>query len=289
MRSEEHRRASSRSRPPGAPSTRSTPRRGRRSGQVAGADVGAERRVAARGAVLGRRRARRAVPTSLPSMKSRTVLPSHVPAALCHLPSQTLVGASAESGSSRLSRVADVERACRRWGPSRGRRKRPGTGSIPWPRGSRLFPGEPEPRNHAETVICCGSSSVESGIVTNSSPSKCRRGAPEEEALDPRRVVGVDARRRAELAVVAVARPVADDLALALVQRPVGAEREVVGGGRRAREASGRRGRRRLRRVAVRCLAHAAEHLRHRRRAPRPKVQASAALTSAPHEHRAPL
>ena len=36
------------------------------------------------------------VPTSLPSMKRRTVDPSNVPAALCHLPSHTEAGASGE-------------------------------------------------------------------------------------------------------------------------------------------------------------------------------------------------
>ena len=77
--------------------------------------------------------------------------------------------------------------------------------------------------------------------------------------------------------MVAVAGPVAHDLALALVERPVAAQREVIGsGGRRARhKQGGENGGGAEKGYAM--SIHAGQHLRVDAASPQPKVQAFSA------------
>ena len=61
---------------------------------------------------------------------------------------------------------------CRRWGPSRGRRRRPGRGSIPWRRGSGCCRASRSRGTRPRPSSAAARAQFESGIVTKSSPSK---------------------------------------------------------------------------------------------------------------------
>ena len=153
-------------------------------------------------------------------------MPSNVPAALCHLPSQIVVGASGER-TKFCDAVADVEGQAAVLGAVEA------VGAAVAAVGAladdvlvltgRARAADPGRDRHV--------GGLESSSSRGSARGRCRRSSapsPAKTPADPGRVLIVGAGRVAQRAVVAMPRPVADDLARAFVHRPPADERETV-------------------------------------------------------------
>ena len=143
--------------------------------------------------------------------------------------------ASASSSACRR-RCRRPGRRCRR---CRGRRSRWRSRSRPWRPRRRTCPGELAAADPGRDRQLDGSRLVESGIRDHVVAAEAQRRAGED-AWDPGRVVIVDAGRVAQRAVVAMPRPVVDDLSGAFVHRPPADEREAVRACRGGEDGEGR-------------------------------------------------